>query len=634
MRITTINIPKEHLKDGLEEIKLDRLSDIILIAGKNGSGKTRLLNNIKHYLSNKLTIAEISQNKIRIKQQKENIRYLNKEINLRSTSLDEQVIQEVLDYKNNLTNSENYLGTLETAIRNSMFIITTNEKTKALHIDFVPKELRLEDSNDLTKSKIISYANDAKKDGTINIHKGTLPTIELVQNTKFNATHQDSETSEIERKKAIDDYERLSTLILKILKTKLSRDSDGNPLLYGIPIGKAKLSDGQKVLLQLCVALYAQEATLEDVIIFMDEPENHLHPSALIEVIERLKECVTNGQIWIATHSVPLLAHFGPSNIYYMEDNKISYAGDVPGIVLEGLLGDEDEIAKLQDFTNLPGVLALNKYAFECLFEPGAIMTGSSDPQTLQIKSNLQYLMIENKLKILDYGAGKGRLLSNIFESLKGETEEFIKSFDYVAFDKYEEDKNSCIKQIESVYGNADNRYFNDMNTLLSHHDKESFNVVIMCNVLHEIDPKEWLNLFRKDSGKGVIINLLAENGILLHVEDTLIPIGEKAFQNGFIVLDTPQIKDLFCIKQETDKNFHVDMKKEERLKAHLIPRECLERITADTKKAALLSISNTAKEKIKELRNNKNRNYKNGKKHAYWVQQLANTQLALSEMI
>ena len=46
MRITKVDIPKSSVKDGLEEIKLDKLSSIVLIAGKNGSGKTRILNKI------------------------------------------------------------------------------------------------------------------------------------------------------------------------------------------------------------------------------------------------------------------------------------------------------------------------------------------------------------------------------------------------------------------------------------------------------------------------------------------------------------------------------------------------------------------------------------------------------------
>lgn len=633
MRITTINIPKEYLEDGLEEVKLDRIGKIILIAGKNGSGKTRLLNNIKRKLQRKITIKEIEDKKSKISNHQKEIEKLNDNIK----KIEDGTYRSVFPKKptketflNQIMPHERDIINLYSEINVSNCIMTTNENNKPKFIEFVPKELKLSDPIVLSKSHITQAAGGVKYGGTQNMSAGTLPLIQLIQERQFRATHPDSPFNEILKKQSQKDFDDLFEIISKVLNISISSDIDGNTTINDMLIGKAKLSDGQVVLLQFCIAIYAQRSSLEEMIIFMDEPENHLHPSALIEVTDRLQQCVTNGQIWIATHSIPLLAHFDTSNIYYMEDNKVSYAGDAPEKVLEGLLGDENEIARLQDFTNLPAIFALNKYAFECLFEPAVLMTGKTDPQNLQIKANLQHLMKDGKLKVLDYGAGKGRLLANIIDSLEGDTKEFIAMFDYIAFDKYQEDKDDCIKSIEAVYGNADKRYFNDLAVLLSNHDTKSFNVVIMCNVLHEIDPKDWLNLFKKDDGQ--ITNLLSENGILLHVEDTLIPTGEKAFQNGFIVLDTPQVKELFCIKQEEDKRFIVDTKKDDRLKAHQIPKECLERISTTSRKDALKSISNLAKEKIRKLRN-EDRNYKNGKKHAYWVQQLANTELALSEM-
>jgi len=44
MRITSVNIPEDFMKKGLSKINIDRLGENIIIAGKNGAGKTRLLN--------------------------------------------------------------------------------------------------------------------------------------------------------------------------------------------------------------------------------------------------------------------------------------------------------------------------------------------------------------------------------------------------------------------------------------------------------------------------------------------------------------------------------------------------------------------------------------------------------------
>jgi hypothetical protein len=150
-----------------------------------------------------------------------------------------------------------------------------------------------------------------------------------------------------------------------------------------------------------------------------------------------------------------------------------------------------------------------------------------------------------------------------------------------------------------------------------------------MCNVLHEIDPKDWLKLFQDE---GIISSLLSDKGILLLVEDHQIPIGEKAYQKGFLVLDTPQLKDLFKIP-ETETDFkYTDKRGDGRLKAHQIPKRCLIQIDEGSRLASIKSISATAREKILDIRE-KEKNYQNGKLHGFWTQQFANAQLNIAEL-
>ena len=113
-------------------------------------------------------------------------------------------------------------------------------------------------------------------------------------------------------------------------------------------------------------------------------------------------------------------------------------------------------------------------------------------------------------------------------------------------------------------------------------------------------------------------------------VEDTQVPVGEMAYQNGFIVLDTPHLKELFCMRQS--EFFVDDARNDGRLKCHVIPGKCLARITPESRISALEALRDTAKAEIKRIRFAE-RNYKNGKLHGYWIQQLANTTLALSEL-
>jgi ABC-type cobalamin/Fe3+-siderophores transport system ATPase subunit/SAM-dependent methyltransferase len=630
MRITSIDIPKGETKsDGLEKIQMNKLGDVVLITGKNGSGKTRILEKIIETIDEKPTNNNIIflKNKINVLENKiagqEKIRSA---MNPNSPVTKHNLPQRIQSIKSYIQQMRNEIAEINSLLNWSK--ITTNElASDYTPVYFVPKNLHLSDNNEFRKNEIINHANSINTVGVKALSQGSFARIQVIQDIWFNATHQNSNSSATEQKNAINDYNKLCKLISIFLNTSLDRSLDGEATIFGFPLGQSNLSDGQKILLQFCMAIYSQETALKDLILILDEPENHLHPSVIIETIDRIRECNSNGQIWIATHSIPLLAHFDPSSIWYVENGKISHAGKIPEKVLSSLLGNEDEIARLQDFISLPSQFASSRYAFESLFEPKVLLTNSNDPQSLQIRDSLRKSSKSGKIRILDFGAGKGRLLSNIYELDENNEDKLLEQIDYIAFDLFDKDKKYCEDVLFKAYGDSKNRYFNDQNILLSIYDKESFDAVIMCNVLHEIDPKEWIKLFQKD---GLISRLLCENGILLLVEDHQIPIGEKAYKKGFLVLDTPELKDLFKISEE-DKDFIVDPRREGRLKAHHIPKRCLIRIDNDSRLKAIKSIKITAREKIIGIRDLE-QSYQNGKLHGFWTQQFANAELNLAE--
>ena len=109
-----------------------------------------------------------------------------------------------------------------------------------------------------------------------------------------------------------------------------------------------------------------------------------------------------------------------------------------------------------------------------------------------------------------------------------------------------------------------------------------SVDVVIMCNVLHEIPPASWRRLFTEQ----ILTHALKDDGYLLILEDMGIPYGEKAHQHGFILLDTEQLQTLFAVDREDPREFFSDSESGEgRLKAHLIRAEALRKVTAATVK-------------------------------------------------
>lgn len=629
MKIKKINIPEDITSSiGLAQIQMDRLKDIVLIAGKNGSGKSRLLNLIKDNLINiPNSTRQIELNRD-VKSHKEQIKiyenYLQKSdeeiINKYGTSR-EGVVNNIKYFYEQLKKSESKLISLE------YFEFDKDEAISVVY--FVPKSLQLTDSYRISRYDIDNYANNIYEIGIESIAKGAIPEIDRVVRRWITAS-SGVKISEEDKNKAIQDYEKLKKYVKLFLNTDLESDIDGNPTIFNTRIGEANLSDGQTILLQFCMALYAQEIKLDNLIIFMDEPENHLHPAALIEVLDKISSQVRNGQIWIATHSINVLAHFDPSNIWYMENGEISYAGNVPQKVLNGLLGDESEIDKLSNFLDLPAKMSMNNFAYESLLNPEVVFTDNTDPQTNQIHKLIQKKIDSGeKIKVLDFGIGKGRLLASIHENERLNGRNVTDWLDFYGFDITEEYKDELEELFKEIYGDSSTRFFNDKAKLISSLGENTFDFIIMSNVFHEIEPKYWINLFNSPTS---VFNTLKDEGVLLIIEDQYLAVGEKAHANGFLVFDELEFKKLFKIEQD-DGYITTDYRGDGRLKSHHIPKKCITRIDSNSKKVSLEVLLQNSKDKIKVIRAKDSPTFKDGKLHGFWSQQLANASLVLEEL-
>lgn len=626
MKIQKVNLNEEVTsKVGLQPISMDRLGEVVLIAGKNGSGKSRTLNLIKQEANAIPNTENVSRIMARIKQLENAIKI--EEINLnRDGSVEGQkkrIKKQIEIYEKEVEQQKDLLKKV------SYFSFSSGKENNVL-IDFVPQSLNLTDSYTITPQQRDNNAELIYKVGMNHVSTGAISAIEKIQRNFVDASVPDDlNMNEKERTKIIFQYEKLKNYIKLFLNTDLNRTTNG-PEIFGKRIGEAMLSNGQKILLQFCMALYAQEVNLENVVIFMDEPENHLHPAALIEVLDKIIPHIKNGQLWIATHSINVLAHFDPSCIWYIDNGKISYAGDIPETVLAGLLGTEEEIEKLSHFLSLPAQMGSNKFAYESLFYPEVLITGLKDPQVAQIHDIIKKRAeSKEKLKVLDFGIGKGRLLSTIYENERLRNSDITEWLDFYGYDKFDENKDICIKVFEDIYSSSDNRYFNDTTQLLSVHDENTFDIIVMCNVFHEIEPNEWLNLFSSVKSP---FKLLKEDGYLLIVEDQFLAIGEKAHAKGFLVFDQLEFKKLFKITSK-DGYASTDYRNDGRLKSHHIPKKCITRIDAKSKIESLEMLIQNSKDAIKELRKTTEPTFKNGKRHGFWSQQLANASLALEEL-
>lgn len=629
MKIVEFNTEyiEEKNRLGLQTFKMSKLGDVVLLAGKNGSGKSRIMQLLQNYAQQNF---EINHSRADLEREKNNLTQKSADLKvfLDSIGSDSSRQYQIDNAKEEIRRNSVRLYEINRKLSLRKTVQFDVENTQSLKIvQFVPKKIELQDWRQYKQNEWKSKARSAKNIGCHHLAETTISLIQDVFDKFWNTSHQDYDGESSEKEQARNDFERLKKIIIHFLGTDLRRNADGVATIFGKPIIEAGLSDGQKILLQLCVAIFAQGAELSDNILVMDEPENHLHPSAVIEFVERVRVLNPNGQIWIATHSIALLSHFDPSCIWFVKDGCAAYSGRQPEQVLEGLLGNEENIHQLQSFINLPNEFAANRFAFECLLPPGVVNSNSSDPQFCQFKKILENIWASGckKISLLDYGAGKGRMISNLSE----DSRITIDKLDYVAFDEYASNKDECLANIAKFYENSSQQYFNSFDELRAAKGDKTFDIVLMCNVLHEIEYSKWCELFNN------IQRVLKKDGCLLLIEDCKIPVGELPHQKGFIVFKTLHLQKLFAIPA-ADKDFIAyDARPETekgRLMAHLIPVRYLTNVNAETIRTALTELQRTAKDEIKRIRNS-SADFKNGLAHGFWLQQLANATLCLSEL-
>jgi SAM-dependent methyltransferase len=351
-------------------------------------------------------------------------------------------------------------------------------------------------------------------------------------------------------------------------------------------------------------------AKLTEVIILLDEPENHLHPKALLDVVLRLSEQAA--QVWIATHSVPLIGSLvarHPECLWYVDGGRVTYAGRSPDTVLTGLVGDDDERDRLRDFLGLPAVLAANRFAAECLLPPGVVDTPAGDPQLQQIREAIAPRGEDQRLRVLDYGAGKARLARELAESQV--------SVDYVACDESSDHADEARAAIETTGGG---KWVGGLNALEAEFAPGRFDVVVLCNVLHEVPPSAWPSLLARLGAH------LRDEGVLLLVEDQRVPVGEKAHKDGFVVLDSAEVRALFEVS--SDGRFWLEAQ-DGRLKEHFLTKAQVCGVTSVRVTAALVRHRARALREVASLRDGAP-TYKNGQLHAFWSMQFTNTSLVL----
>ncbi|MEK8048596.1 AAA family ATPase [Ideonella margarita] len=654
MKIESINLSQEVFDEmgiGLATLPLEKplqmrnLGKCVVVAGKNGSGKTRLLTTITGVANKYLPSAEREQIKLQISHAATNIQAIKRKlaVTARSSLEIDPTIETQQSLEQELAVARNKSARLQKDLAIAEVLGISGPGMPKI-VSFVPRSTELVDPGTINdfeaESRAVSFAQSLSSQGTDTgapAHARKIMRAALAERGRINAdprtrTHQQAEKDLLN---ILDSL--LGSEVQMVLGDDLNIRLEGFTEKYS-----TLLSQGQKVLFQLSCMLHAKDNSLHDCIIFLDEPENHLHPAVLNELVDRLQELLTDGQLWISTHSVPLIAHLSaqdPNCLWFADSGRFIPAGRSPEKVLDSLLGGPDGARRVNDLTLLPSRLASTVFLRQCLLEPGVIGYSQGDPQLEQIRQVMGRIRVTGQpLCVIDFGSGKGRLLDAIAQESDGASLESV--VDYFAYEPHEPDADACQALSSMLYGTRESkrRAFSSLPEMAELHGSNFADVAIVCNVLHEVHPDDWMAEF---GGNSALANLLKHDGYLLFVEDYALPIGERAHEFGFLLLDQAQLMELFCItpddveKKRFTRNDHPNARYQGRLIAHLVSTQCLARMTEQSRLRAIQSLQAQALDRLKDLLADDNAvrsRSDHGRESALVTQLVANSSLWLRE--
>ena len=233
----------------------------------------------------------------------------------------------------------------------------------------------------------------------------------------------------------------------------------------------------------------------KDIPIFIDEPEVHLHPNLLIQLLNIIKKVSEKHQVFICTHSPYLILSSDLDHLYWVDcklpkGNQIIQMKENPTLIVN-LLDALGELNYLEKGSNYIVDIETNKtinYISKCFTDTEVVPYEEGAGRKVYLLANAiiqgKFPGIE-KIKLVDFGCGDGPLLKAICKSS-------IKDrIQYIPIDKDISLAKSVSKRA-SENGIESDQFFQDLFQL------DSFNVLTIINTLHHLNIDEILSFIEK----------------------------------------------------------------------------------------------------------------------------------------
>ena len=301
-----MKIKNLHIKEfkGLRDISInfeknDELLDLLVLAGSNGSGKTRVLESILKYFQDYL---DYKQNNIEV-----GIFYEEKE-------------------KNCISNVQNFFYGLKNfsyhEVNNPLYEIHIEIKNKLdilPKIIYVPTEINFQKMNVASTTLVQEY-------NFINIVNTNLikdiPSYIATKMISAILKNKNEKVGDVQKKVFNEINEIFENLSIDVKVEDISQDGRNITLFTnssGDEFDINELSSGEKQLFLRTLAI--KMLNPENSIILIDEPELSLHPRWQQRIVDVYRKIGKNNQIIIATHSPHILGSVKKENIMLLDND-------------------------------------------------------------------------------------------------------------------------------------------------------------------------------------------------------------------------------------------------------------------------------------------------------------------------
>ena len=317
-----MKIEKVHIKNvkGIKDLELslkkdNKILDVIVLAGVNGSGKTTILEAIKNFFDNKnINYNEPKKSNVNLDIFFEDVEKMNIEEAEKSSN----------NYKQPLWNFFNALRSYNYEKYNNNGLY---QNLIAKRFEIPPKVIYVPAENKFEEIQTYSTTLSKKYEFINIINSNVIKDIPSYIATRRNylATIEEDLTMKEITNKVVDEINGIFNILELDVKLKgFSKDEKTMPIFEnsaGEELDINDLSSGEKQLFLRTLSIKMLEP--KNSIILIDEPELSLHPKWQQRIIEVYKKIGENNQIIIATHSPHILGSVSSENIFilYREEN-------------------------------------------------------------------------------------------------------------------------------------------------------------------------------------------------------------------------------------------------------------------------------------------------------------------------